>query len=213
MSLFFSYLVYSLCMNIIYRVYEKGDGASGFWGNYDNILNQEVCICNDREQFKDIMRSMYGPDIAFRNSKKLPLGTPYIVIISENCYDAENYVSVMDYKCPCCDREFKAIPKMIIKFHNYELSDISRLCPELYLQRASELENMTFCCNACKEKKFNELKDEFKSYSDKNNLVPETFIDKNTFLSAYNSGYIYKMTKTNKILLINGCPTYFQTSI
>lgn len=46
-----------------------------------------------------------------------------------------------------------------------------------------------------KKKKFNELKDEFKSYSDENNLVPETFIDKNTFLSEYNSGYIYKITK------------------
>lgn len=180
-------------MKIIYRVYEKGEGGTGFYGNYDNILNQEVCICNSREHFKEIMRSMYGEDIAFKNSKKLPIGTPYIVIISEDCYDAEEYVSVMDYTCSCCGKQFKAIPKSLRKIHSFW--EFDKLNHNLYVSRKDELESLVFCSNACQEKKVGAIKQEFEAYNEDNDCVPEFYVDRNTFASYNQYGYIYKITK------------------
>jgi len=180
-------------MKIIYRVYEKGEGGTGFYGNYDNILNQEVCFCNSRDHFKEIMRSMYGEDIAFKNSKKLPLGTPYIVIISENCHDAEEYVSVMDYTCSCCGKQFKSIPKSLKKIHS--TWEFDRLNHNLFLSRQNEIENMVFCSSSCQEKKVGEIKQEFERYNEKNDIVPEFYVDRNTFSSYNQYGYIYKITK------------------
>ena len=180
-------------MKIIYRVYEKGEGGSGFYGNYDNILNQEVCICNSREHFKEIMRSMYGEDIAFKNSKKLPIGTPYIVIISEDCYDAEEYVSVMDYTCSCCGKHFKAIPKSLRRIHSFW--EFDKLNHNLYISRKDELESLVFCSSACQEKIVGAIKQEFEAYNEDNDCVPEFYVDRNTFSSYNQYGYIYKITK------------------
>ena len=181
-------------MNIIYRVYEKGEINE--WGvRNDIILNQEVCMCNSRDHFKEIVRSLYGPNIAFKNSKNLLAGEPYVIIISEDCYDAEKYISVMNYTCTQCGKEFTALQKSLIKLGSYNLSVLSRLCPELYQKRASELENMVFCCPTCREKKFSEIREEFAKYSDENDLIPETYITQETFLSEFSSGYIYKITK------------------
>lgn len=183
-------------MQIIYRVYEKGEGGTGFFGNYDNILNQEVCICNSRDHFKEIMRSLYGKDIAFKNSKKLPLGTPYVVIISEDCHDAEDYVIVRDYKCACCGKEFKSIPKALKRFQHYPyLYNLKHICEEAYLGRAEEIENMVFCSSACEEKKFETLKKEFDAYGTEHDLVPDLYVERNTFASQSSYGYIYKITK------------------
>lgn len=180
-------------MNIIYRVYEKGEDQS-FFGKLENILNQEVCICNSREHFKEIMRSMYGPNIAFKNSKNLPVGTPYVVIISEDCWDVEKYVSVMDYTCSHCGKEFKALQAKVIKLGS-EKSTLSSIYSKLYLTRANEIENMVFCCSTCREQAFNKLKEEFTQYVNENDLVPDIWVSKETFLSEYEQGYIYKITK------------------
>lgn len=180
-------------MKIIYRVYEKGEGGTGFCGNYDNILNQEVCICNSREHFKEIMRSMYGEDIAFKNSKKLPIGTPYIVIISEDCYDAEEYVSVMDYTCSCCGKHFKAIPKSLRRIHSFW--EFDKLNHNLYISRKDELESLVFCSSTCQEKTVGAIKQEFEAYNEDNDCVPEFYVDRNTFASYSQYGYIYKITK------------------
>lgn len=173
-------------MNIIYRVYEKDSNPFG-----DTILNQEVCMCNDREHFKEIMRSMYGNDIKFANSKKLPIGSKYIVIISEDCYNAEEYLAIEECTCACCGKKFKTIPKNRIKI--WSTRDLDNICHELMLSRASEIENMRFCSNACKTRKESELKDEFKAFADDHDLLPETYISRESF--SYNCGYIYKITK------------------
>jgi len=180
-------------MKIIYRVYEKGPGGSGFWGNYDNILNQDVCICNSRDHFKDIMRSMYGEDIKFANSKKLKDGDKYIIIISEDCYDAEQYVSVMDYTCACCGKHFKAVPRSLRKIRSFW--EFDRLNHALFASKQSEIEEMAFCSHSCQEKKVEELKQEFQSYNEENDILPETYIDRNTFAKYNQYGYIYKITK------------------
>lgn len=179
-------------MKIIYRVYEKGDGPSGFWGNYDNILNQEVCFCNDRNHFKEIMKSMYGENIAFKNSKKLEPGTPYIVIISENCYEAEAYVSVMDYTCSCCGKQFKAIPRALRTIRS--TWEFDRLNHELFLKRKDEIDSLVFCSSACQENKIQQIKQEFEAFNEENDMVPDFYVDKETFSNNHH-GYIYKITK------------------
>lgn len=180
-------------MKIIYRVYEKGEGPSGFWGNYDNILNQEVCFCNDRNHFKEIMRSMYGENIAFKNSKKLEPGSQYIVIISEDCYDADAYVSVMDYTCSHCGKQFKAIPRSLRKF--YSTREFDRLNHALFLEREEEIKSFVFCSEYCREHKEQEIRLEFEKYNQQNDVIPDFYIDKSTFSAYSHCGYIYKITK------------------
>ena len=179
-------------MKIIYRVYEKGPGGTGFWGNYDNILVQDVCLCNSRDHFKEIMRSLYGEDLHFANSKKLPEGTPYVVIISEDCRDAEIYLTVEEHTCACCGKKFKAIPKSLKRVSTWELD---RLCHDLMLKRQDEINDMVFCSEACKTQKTVDLKKEFQEYNEAHDLLPDFYVSKETFSSFYGYGYIYKITK------------------
>ena len=54
---------------------------------------------------------------------------------------------------------------------------------------------MVFCCNSCKEKTYESIKEEFNAYNEENDLLPEFYVDRNTFSSHYDYGYIYKITK------------------
>lgn len=178
-------------MNILYRVYEKDDENTRFYGNHDNIINQEVCICDSREQFKDIMRSMYGPDIKFANSKKLSKGALYIIVISENCYNVEEYVAVEDCKCAYCNRDFKTTPRRKIKLGN--LWSLSKVCEELSASRTAELTNMSFCSEYCRMQKEKELEKEFRDFAEEHDILPDEYICRESFSQF--SGYIYKITK------------------
>ena len=101
-------------MEIIYRIYQ----VNRQFNESDDLLNQEVMITESGETFKDNMRLLY-PNIKFANSKKLKDGDVYCIIISDNCYNAEKYITVLDYKCSHCNKTFKSNEKLLIKFGSY----------------------------------------------------------------------------------------------
>lgn len=48
-------------MKIIYRVYQIEELRQSEWYSHDSksIVTQEVCLCNSKEDFKEIMRFQY----------------------------------------------------------------------------------------------------------------------------------------------------------
>ena len=177
-------------MEIIYRVYEIIDDK----GYKDKImLDQTICCCNSREHFKEIMQDMYkSKKVHFANSRKLNDGDIYINIISENCYNTEQYFIVEDYECAYCNKVFKSNKKLLLKFNdNWRLK---YACSEKYQENISELENMCFCSNYCRNEKTKDLISEYQEYAKKNDLMQDHFISKESF-NNYKSGYIYMITK------------------
>lgn len=186
-------------MEIIYRVYEIIEYEEELWnGNKRNVkdkimLDQTICCCNSREHFKEIMRDMYSPEkVHFANSKKLVVGDIYINIISEDCYNTEQYFILQDYKCSCCGREFKTNEKSLKKF--YSMYSFKSACKEKYLASEDEINNMVFCSNYCMDKKEKQIVNDFKEFAKNNDLLQENFISKESF-SKYTSGYIYMISK------------------
>lgn len=93
-------------LEIIYRIYEVADDETAAknrkkdidFGLYSSIskaqnieLLMDCLICDNREQFKDIIKGQYGENIAFRYSRKLKAGDLYCIIIGEHCYNTERY--------------------------------------------------------------------------------------------------------------------------
>lgn len=185
-------------MEIIYRVYEIEEREEEMWNGTkitvkENVmLDQNICCCNSREHFKEIMREMYEPKkIHFAKSRKLDVADIYVVIISENCYNTSQYFIVNDYKCSHCGKEFKSNVKLLKKFNdNWRLSSI---CKSLYLQQEEDLKEMVFCCETCRNRKLKNLIEEYEKYVEDNNLVPEKFIGRESFNN--DNGYIYIITK------------------
>lgn len=184
-------------MEIIYRIYEKTERKENEYGIFSNleILSQEVCLCNDREQFKQMIRELYKPqEIYFANSKKRQIGDLICVIISENAYDTEKYLLVNDYICYNCNKEFKANEKMLYKLSDYDLSHLKKICKEKYEQMENELLKMYFCCKNCYIQIRTKLENEFQDYAYNNDLISDIWISKENF-SSYNDGFIYMITK------------------
>ena len=102
-------------MNIIYRLYKITDDSSDVFGQDKVILNQDVLMCNSKEEFKDAIKLIYGDDIKFKRTKDLKPGDVFISIISYDCYNAEEYVGVQDYICNNCKNEFKSNKHNLIK--------------------------------------------------------------------------------------------------
>ena len=63
------------------------------------------------------------------------------------------------------------------------------------LKRQDEINDMVFCSEACKTQKTEELKKEFNQYNEEHDLLPEFYVNQNTFSSCFGFGYIYKITK------------------
>ena len=186
-------------MEIIYRVYEIVEYEEKNWKDETIIikdkimLDQTICCCNSRKHFKEIMQEMYSPKkVHFANSRKLNDSDIYINIISENCYNTEQYFIVNDYECACCKKSFKSNEKLVHKFLNNW--NLKMACKELYLEQEKELESMVFCTNSCRNKKTSDLLNEYKEYATQNDLLQDNFISKETF-SKNADGYIYMITK------------------
>lgn len=179
-------------MEIIYRVYEVANRDEDFYGYHnDIILNQEVLCCENREQFKNIIKDMYAPKkVNFRNSKSLKNDDIYVIIISENCFNTKKYITVDDYTCSCCGRHFKANEETV---HKMDLSRLIDICSQKVQENEKELMAMRFCSTGCCNKKHNELLAEYKEYAKNNNLLSDEWINVNSF--DHNSGYIYMITK------------------
>ena len=183
-------------LEVIYRIYEVADEETtkknlekdiefGLYSSTSKAQNTELLmdclVCDDREHFKDIIRSQYGEDITFRYSKKLKAGSLYCIIIGEHCYNTVRYFNKISFKCAHCGAEVETYYGKVIGFSEWEIHNNF-----FGLQEYAE---KRFCSCACKidyEKR------------ERRNLKPdeeqEFYIQKDCFTDSI-GGYIYKITK------------------
>lgn len=182
-------------LNFIYRIYEVNISKIK---RSDSILNQEVMIAESREAFKENIRLLY-PNIKFANNGKLKDGDIYCIIISDNCYNPENYLTVLEFECSHCKKTFKSNQKLLHKYlGTYEFRN-SNILPEILNNYQTYITDLCFCSKTCelehKQDIIKMLEDESAlKYAD-NDFIPDVFITKDTFTSSSKGGYIYKITK------------------
>jgi hypothetical protein len=183
-------------LEILYRIYEVADEETakrnleqnmdfGLFSSTSKAQNIELltdCIvCDNREQFKDIIKSEYGDNIAFKYSKKLKAGDLYCIIIGEHCYDTEKYFNKVTFTCDCCGATVETYIKTPIYFSNYEVRH------DFY--GIQEYAEKRFCSKKCKydyaERERKKLKPDDEQ---------EFFVQRDMFTENVN-GYIYKITK------------------
>ena len=183
-------------LEIIYRIYQvandeikkinlTSDIGFGLYSSTSKEHNIELLmdcmVCDNREQFKDIIRNTYGESISFRYSKKLKSGDLYCIIIGEHCYNTERYFNKIHFKCDQCGCDVETYYGKPICFKNYEIKH------DLY--GIDEYSNLRFCSVSCREQyKVNERK------KLKPNDEQEFWITRDMFTENI-SGYIYKITK------------------
>lgn len=183
-------------LEIIYRIYEVADeetAAKNFEKDTEfdlyhsiskarnNELLMDCMVCDSREQFKEIIRSEYGENIAFRYSKKLKAGDLYCIIIGEHCYNTERYFNKVIFSCDCCGATVETYYGKAIYFSDFEVRH------DFY--GIEEYSKKRFCCHKCKQ-----------AYAEKERrrLKPddeqEFYIKRDMFTEDI-AGYIYKITK------------------
>lgn len=183
-------------LEIIYRIYEVTDKETAkinaqkdiefclysFLSKSQNTeLVMDCIICDNREQFKDIIRSQYGENIAFRYSKKLKIGDLYCIIIGKHCYDTEKYFNQITFTCDYCGAKVETYLKKPICFDNYEIKT-KFFNIQKYLEKR-------FCSYKCKNDYENREKAMLKLDDEQ-----EFYINRDMFTENV-SGYIYKITK------------------
>ena len=182
-------------LEILYRIYEIknpeeqkiGGEALGMWSISKDVSSEIVmttCICDSREQFKEIIKNTYG-DIPFRYSKKLKPGDQYCVIIGEHAWDTEKYFNRCEFECPNCGAKVITYHKPIM-IKDYDISN--------RLFNVPGYENLRFCSESCRYD-FVE-KEHKKLMKDKNmDFDPNEWISVSQFTNNDIAGYIYKITK------------------
>lgn len=123
-------------LEIIYRIYEVAEEEEakrnlekerdfGVYSSISKTVNNELVmdclVCESREQFKEIIKSQYGEDIAFRYSKKLSAGALYCIIIGEHCFNTNRYFNKITFTCDCCGATVSTYYGKPICFSDYEL--------------------------------------------------------------------------------------------
>lgn len=183
-------------LEIIYRIYEVADEETakkniekdyefGLFLSTSQSRNIELLmdclICDSREQFKEIIKSEYGEDIAFRYSKKLNPGDLYCIIIGEHCYNTERYFNKVTFKCDCCGAKVETYYGKAIYFSDYEVRN--------YFFNIQEYSEKRFCCGKCKQVYEERVRRELKPDEEQ-----EFYIQKDMFTRDV-AGYVYKITK------------------
>ncbi len=183
-------------LEIIYRIYEVADEETASkknltrdidFGLYSSSKAQNIellmdcMLCDSREQFKEIIKSEYGENIAFRYSKKLKPGDLYCIIIGEHCWNTERYFNKVTFTCDCCGATVETYYGKAIGYDDYEIkTDFFNI---------QEYANKRFCSHKCAE--------DYKQ-SERKRIAPdedtEFYVTKDMFTEDI-AGYIYKITK------------------
>lgn len=185
-------------LEILYRIYEVADEDTakrnaeidrdyGIFSSTSKAENKELLmdckICDSREQFKGIIRSEYGDNIAFAYRKgKLKAGDLYCVIIGEHCYDTERYFNKVTFTCDCCGSTVTTYIKRPICFGDYEIRS--------YFFNIQDYKNKRFCSERCKSEYMQRERQTLKPDEEQ-----EFWVTKDMFNQVGTQGYIYKITK------------------
>lgn len=168
-------------LEIIYRIYEVVDGTEDNYFDHKKELEMDCIICDTREHFKDIIKSNFGNDIAFRYSKKLKEGDLYCIIIAEHCYNTERYFNKVTYVCDHCNLKVEAYAGHTLGFSP---SDV-----KYYFFDIQDYLNKKFCCYRCKAEFTERERAKLKP-----NEEQEFYIQRDMFTEDI-AGYIYKISK------------------
>ena len=184
-------------LEILYRIYEVADEETAkknlesekefsLYPSLSKACNIELLmdclICDSREQFKEIIKSEYGENIAFRYSKKLKPGDLYCIIIGEHCYNTERYFTKVKYQCDFCGATIESYINKPICLDNWTIED--------RLFNIQEYADKRFCSTICRstyvERERRKLRPE---------IEDEFFVTRDIFNNRDIAGYIYKITK------------------
>jgi len=168
-------------LEIIYRIYEVVDGTEDNYFSHKKELEMDCIICDTREHFKEIIKSNFGDDIAFRYSKKLKEGDLYCIIIAEHCYNTERFFNRVTFNCDYCECKVEAYVNSFIGFSDYDIKYKFFGISE-YLQKR-------FCSNRCKDLYMQKERVKLNPDGDQ-----EFYIQRDMFTEDI-TGYIYKITK------------------
>ncbi len=181
----------------IYRIYQINsakidkyrNGHEYYFGSISksvsDIITMDCLVCEDRDKFKDIIKDLYGNEIKFAYSKKLKDDDLYCIIIAEECYNAEQYLSEIKFKCDCCGAEVKSYWGKSIQIKDWEIKN------HLYGQ-INKYQTLHFCSVQCKDSFINREKTNIKINDDSDS---DFWVSKDMFQSDDIVGYIYKITK------------------
>ena len=160
------------------------------YSSISKIMNEEVletvCLCDDREQFKNMIRDTWGKDIRFTYSKKLQPNDHYCVIIGEHCYDTEKYFNKYEFECAHCKSKVVTHLKKHIQLSSWDIKN--------HLYNIPEYQNKVFCTEKCK---YDYLKSEEQKLKIERNDDVNTalWISQDMFSNNDIAGYIYKISK------------------
>ncbi len=183
-------------LEIIYRIYEVADEETaaknleldlgfGLYSSTSKAQNIELLmdckVCDSREQFKEIIKSEFGDNIAFRYSKKLKAGDLYCIIIGEHCYTTERYFNKVAFTCDCCGARVETYYGKAIYFSDYEIRN--------KFFNIQDYAEKRFCCGKCKQ--VYEERERRILAPDENQ---EFYIQRDMFTRNI-AGYVYKITK------------------
>jgi hypothetical protein len=192
-------------MNFIYRIYEvciDVDPSDLTTKRNDIILNQEVMIAESRESFKENIKLLY-PNVKFANNSKLKNGDIYCIIISDSCYNIEEYLDIKEYECSHCHNMFKTNEKHLYKYRWAYLFRSNRVDSKVLKDYEDDIKSMCFCSKRCKLDHILDITDMLEKetldmHQGDKDFPPDTFITKETFMNIDNisrGGYIYKISK------------------
>jgi hypothetical protein len=185
-------------LEILYRIYQvpfkeeiekikednKNFNSPSFYSGLSKENNIEIAmdclICDNREQFKDIIRASYGIDIRFSYSRKYSEGTYYCIIIGEHCYNTEKYFNKLEYFCDNCKAKVTTYNHPI-RFGNYDINHT--------FYGIDEYKDKQFCSDFCKSSYVEKELKRIRPDNDK-----EFFITRDMFSESV-AGYIYKISK------------------
>ena len=186
----------------LYRIYEVKEKIeniadindeghfTGLFSSYSKLFNEEICedvySCDDRDQFKEYIRDIWGKEIPFKASKKLPIGSRYCVILGE-CWNPEDHFTLVKGECACCHSKIESRHFRPIKLSDWTIKQ------ELF-NLESEYKDKIFCSSKCmydftnveKHKLQLELGDDVNT---------DLYVTKSMFHRDDIGGYIYKISK------------------
>ena len=186
-------------LEIVYRIYEIVEVDARLKYSFYHLtddeepnlvkdkveLSMDICICESREQFKQLIGEMY-PGIKFANNKSLPLGSTLCIIIGEHAWEEtkERYFNKKEYVCSECQSKVTTYVNSEIKCSGYDFS--------LLEKRNIDYSNKLFCSNRCKSNYVERERERIKNETDNEGewITKESFTNPNRVI-----GYIYKITK------------------
>ena len=132
-------------LEILYKIYIKDSDVKEWWDK--EIETMDAFICENREEFKNHIRDIYGANIKFRNDKTVKYGEYYCIIVGS--YKIENnqfldnrYFTIKEYTCSYCGKHVRTI-------NGYDRT-----------KKIPELPNKIFCDWHCEDHYLTNLKKE-----------------------------------------------------